>query len=100
MAPDLALVMQYELQLRKRVAKLINEQGNTLVEAFAAVRKDGELRSRYFSEPLALSTVFAAATLLSNRSRASGANAVPLGGSRPQSGNKRGRESGSVGGRR
>lgn len=58
--PSFDLLLSYELQLRKKQAKLINE-GHTFANALQDAMKDAETKTRYFTTPLAISSVHNAA---------------------------------------
>ena len=64
-APPWDLVMAYDYQIRRGMARLINE-GESLVAALDQSMKDSVIKERYFVTPCALTSVSAAA---SNRSR-------------------------------
>ena len=53
--PSWALVLQYELQIRKKAAYLINTEGVSLVEALKSARENSVVKERHFTTPMALS---------------------------------------------
>lgn len=53
--PSLKLIMNYEFQMRKEAMEEVN-QGSTLVQALKAIVKNPDIRERYFSTPLAVSS--------------------------------------------
>ena len=54
--PSFDLLLSYELQLRKKQAKLIND-GQSFANALHDAMKDTETKTRYFTTPLAISAV-------------------------------------------
>ena len=56
--PDWSLVLSYELQLRKRMSRLVTYEGLTIGRGLLMARQDVEVKNRYFVTPLS----FAAAT--------------------------------------
>eukprot|EP00971_Amphidinium_carterae_P080767 1597730-Amphidinium_carterae.1 len=95
-SPDIALVLNYDLQLRKRVAKLVNESDMTLEKAFVEARKSPELKKRFFVTPLALQLVAGASSLSSSRFGVGAASGRPAAA---RSSKKRPRDDTRAGGR-
>ena len=53
--PTIALVVDYEFHMRKRLCKLINEQGLSLRDGLKEVMAHPDTRNRYFTTPLSIS---------------------------------------------
>ena len=49
--PSLKLIMSYEFQMRKEAVEQVNK-GDTWVAALKSVVKNADIRERYFSTPL------------------------------------------------
>ncbi|CAE7560223.1 unnamed protein product [Symbiodinium sp. CCMP2592] len=52
--PPWGIVLRYEYKLRKEAFRLVNDEGQTLQDALAAVTKDTELKEVHFVTPLTL----------------------------------------------
>ena len=72
--------MSYELQLRKRMSRLVTYEGLTIGRALLAARQDVEVKNRFFVTPLS----FAAATAQREPRQSGGYDRVrPPGPTRP-----------------
>ena len=55
LSPDWAIILQYELQLRRHAFKAVREDGRTINDAIQAAIRDTETKELFFTTPLALS---------------------------------------------
>jgi len=67
--PSWTLVLSYELQVRKRMALLMNTEGISIAKALKSACEDSELRSEHFHSPFAVSAKVQASSSRRSRSR-------------------------------